>query len=186
MQPDGESRLKRVGTFALFPLGLIAVLFLTVLTLRGVVWASDKFLPWLMTASEVAITICVFVLLPLCIFRKSRPWAGVAFVYASLLFGLVLFAWSCVFVVSIWGYGGLVVGLFFAGVGVVPVALLASLVHADWAALAQLLIMVFFAFGTRLLGIRLTIIREPQMEEDLFDGTTLEATFQQDGGVNPD
>jgi hypothetical protein len=173
VQPGGESRLKKVGMFALFPIGLIALLLLSLLMLRGMVWASDKVLPWLMTASEIAIVICVFVLLPLCIFRITRPWAGVAFYCTSFLFGLVLFAWSCLFAVSVWGYGGLAVGLIFAGVGVVPVALLAALLHADWSALLNLVIMIFFTFGTRFLGLRLTIVR-PKEEDYPFDEQTLE------------
>jgi hypothetical protein len=131
VQQHGESRLKKIGVSALVPIGFIAILFLIALLLRGMVWASDKALPWLVTASKYTIGICIFVLLPLCIFRKLRTWAGVAFVYASLIFGAMLFAYSCLFVVEVWGYGGLAIGLIFAGVGVVPVALLAALLHAQ-------------------------------------------------------
>jgi hypothetical protein len=41
VQPDGESRLKKVGMAALVPVGVIALILLSLL-LRGMVWASDK------------------------------------------------------------------------------------------------------------------------------------------------
>jgi hypothetical protein len=157
VHPDGESRLKKVGMGALVPIGIVAFILVAVLVLRGMVWVSDKALPWLITGSEIAIVICVFVLLPLCIFRTTRPWAGVAFVYASYLFGLLLFAYSCLFVVYAWGYGGLVVGLLFFGVGVVPVALLAALLHAEWPVLLELVVGIVLTFGTRFLGLFLSM-----------------------------
>jgi hypothetical protein len=115
----GESKLKKaafgVGGYAI---GLIVIclgLFFIALLLRGMVWASDKLMPWLVTASTIAVLICIFIFLPLCIFRRTRPWAGVGYVYASYVFGLMLWAYSCLFVVYAWGYGALAIGLIFAG-----------------------------------------------------------------------
>lgn len=168
VKAEGESRLKKLGISALVPIVLVGALFLVVLLLRGMVWASDKALPWLVNASAIAIFVCVFVLLPLCIFRRTRPWAGVGFVYASMLFGVMLFAYACLFVVSVWGYGALAVGLIFAGVGVVPVAILAALLHAEWSVLFELVFSVVLTFGTRYLGLRLTEIH-PTREQSLSE-----------------
>jgi hypothetical protein len=167
VRPSGESRLKKVGNIglgALIPIGLVALLLLYLVVLRGMVWAAEKILPWLAAGSLIAIIICVFVMLPLCMFRRTRPFAGVAFVYISYLFGTMLLAYSCLFVVSEWGYGGLVAGLLFAGVGVVPVALLAALLHAQWSVLLELVLEIFLTFGTRYLGIRLTLIPPAEQE----------------------
>src|ERR1035438_6796518 len=95
-------------------------------------------MPWLVTASVIAVLVCIFIFLPLCVFRRTRPWAGAGYVYASYVFGLMLWAYSCLFVVYAWGYGALAVGLIFAGVGVVPVALLAAIFHAEWSVLLEL------------------------------------------------
>jgi hypothetical protein len=54
MPPESESRLKKVGLAALVPLGIIGFLILTALLLRGMVWVSEKALPWLTTGSEIA------------------------------------------------------------------------------------------------------------------------------------
>jgi hypothetical protein len=168
---ERESRLKTLGLGALVPLGILAALALVALLLRGMVWASEKALPWLTTSSEIALGICVFILLPLCISRRTRPWAGFGFYFASYLFGMCLFAFACIVDVQIWGYGGLAVGLVFAGIGVVPVAILATLLHAEWQWLLNLFISIIITFGARALGIWLTTpargYEEPVFEEDI-------------------
>jgi hypothetical protein len=166
--PGSESRLKKIANASLgllIPVGFIILLFLFAVTIRGMVWASDKALPWLVAAGWIAIAICLFVLSPLCIFRKTRPWAGIGFAYASLVFGLELWAYSCLFVVYKWGYVGLGIGLLFAGVGVVPMAFVAAILHAEWSALLEIVLGLCLTFGTRYLGMRLTEIRP---EEELL------------------
>ena len=131
MPEKGESRLKKaawnIGGGAIMLVVFAVVLFLIALLLRGMVWVSDKAMPWLVWASTITLLICIFILLPLCIFRKARPIAGVAYYYASYVFGIMLWAYSCLFTVSTWGYGALAIGLIFLGVGVVPVALLSAI-----------------------------------------------------------
>lgn len=163
MPLESESRLKQVGLAALVPLGIIGFLILTALLLRGMVWVSEKALPWLTTGSEIALGICVFVLLPLCIFRKTRPWAGMGFYLSSYLFGACLWAFSCIVVINIWGYGALAVGLLLAGVGVVPVAFLATLIHAEWLWFGNLIISIILTFGARGLGTWLATASEDRM-----------------------
>lgn len=159
-----ESRLKKaafgVGSYAIGLVVVCLVLFLIALLLRGMVWAADKLIPWLVTASTYALLACLFIFLPLCIFRRTRPWAGVGFIYASLLFGVMLFAYACLYVVETWGYGALAVGLIFAGVGVVPVGLLAAILHRDWSVFWELLFGVLLTFGPRMLGLWLTTPKE--------------------------
>jgi hypothetical protein len=89
----------------------------------------------------------------MCLLRKTRVLGGVGCVYASWVFGAELWAYSCLFVVYAWGYGALIVGLFFAGVGVVPVAILASLFHREWSVLLELIFSIVLTFGTRAFGI---------------------------------
>jgi hypothetical protein len=175
MPPEHESRLKKVGLGALVPLGMIGMLVLAALLVRGVVWVSDKALPWLTTGSEIALGVCVFIFAPLCIFRKLRPFAGLGFYFASYLFGMCLFAFACIVDVQIWGYGGLAVGLFLAGIGVVPVALLATLLHAEWQWLLNLIISIVITFGARALGIWLTTPARTYEEPFDEEGIVIEA-----------
>jgi hypothetical protein len=165
-----ESRLKKaafgLGSYATGLIVVCLVLFLIALMLRGMVWAADKLMPWLVTASGYALLVCIFIFLPLCIFRRTRPWAGVGFVYASLLFGAMLFVYSCLFVVFAWGYGALAIGKIFAGVGVVPLALLAAIFHGEWTIFWEILFGVVLTFGPRIIGTWLT---SPKEEEVLAD-----------------
>jgi hypothetical protein len=90
------------------------------------------------------------------------------FYIASFLFGTMLFAFSCIVAVTIWGYGGLAVGLIFAGVGVVPVAFLATIFHAEWTAFWNLIFGIVLTFGTRGLGIYLSGIEKPVQEDENY------------------
>ena len=171
MLQSGESRLKKaahgLGGGAIVLLVVVGGLFLMVLMARGMVWAADKAMPWLVKASVITTLSCV-VLLPLCIFRKTRGFAGVVYVYSSYVFGLMLWAYSCLFVVFAWGYGALIVGLMFAGIGVVPMALVAALFHAEWSVLAELVVSVVLTFGTRIFGIWLTTPSKQEREEEVL------------------
>lgn len=152
-----EPFLRRAGNVG-FGLALIVVTLLACgLFLFGMVWVSEKALPWLMYACQVTFAICGFVFLPLCIFTKSRRWAGLGFVIASYVFGVGLLAYSCVVAFQMSGYGGLSVGLFLAGIGVVAIALLDALYaaarHRTQLGLSRdILAMIIITFGTRFLG----------------------------------
>jgi hypothetical protein len=173
VQNPGESNVKKAAFgiggctigLAVFALGL----FFIALMVCGMVWAADKLMPWLVTASVIAVLICVFIFLPLCIFRKTRPWAGVGYYCASFVFGIMLFAYSCLFVVFAWGYGALAIGLMFAGVGVVPLALIAAIFHGEWSVLGELTLSLVLTFGTRFLGVWLTTVKQQPEVEVLED-----------------
>jgi hypothetical protein len=139
----------------------VGIFFLSAVLLLGTGWALTKALPWLSWAPRIVFDICFFVLLPLCVFRKTRSWAGTGFVIASYAFGLLLFAFSIIVVLEIWGYTGLFIGLFFGGVGVVPVAFLAALLHGEWMLLLNMVLGVVFTYGTRILGIYLASVKQP-------------------------
>lgn len=158
-----ESFLKRAAPYIILPTIVVGILLLVAFLLRGMVWVSEIALPWLQFASEIAFGICLLVFLPLCIFRKTRPWAGLGFYWTSFVFGTFLFAEACIIDVQIWGYGALFVGLFLAGVGVVPVALIATAVHSAWPLFGDVVIGVVLTFGTRYLGVRL--LEQQEREE---------------------
>jgi len=134
---------------------LFAAFVLPVLYIHGMVWFSEKAFPWLFYGSAIAFAICLLVLLPFSIFRKLRPFTGLGFYFVSFLFGTLLFAFSCLVTVQLWGFMALVIGLIFAGVGVVPVAFLAALFHGEWALLGYVVLGTILTFGTRILGLRL-------------------------------
>lgn len=60
---------------------------------------------------------------------------------------------SLLVALAIWGVPGVVIGLLLGGVGVVPVAMLATLTHGMWEPLAELAGLVVLTFGSGILGL---------------------------------
>jgi hypothetical protein len=50
---------------------------------------------------------------------------------------------------ALWGVGGLLVGLAFAGVGVVPLGIIAAALHGMWEPVGELIFGVFITYAAR-------------------------------------
>jgi len=148
-------RLKSAGTFGLVIASVLFLFLLAALYMRGLVWLSEKASPWLAIGCAIGVVACVFLFLPLSIFRKTRSWGALGLYFTSYLFGAMLFAFSCLVVLQIWCYVGLFIGLLLAGIGVVPVAFLAALFHAEWTLVFSVVGGAVLTYGTRYLGIRI-------------------------------
>ena len=80
-----------------------------------------------------AVLLLIYVLLiPLLIWRKTRATVGRLILASSYVIGLTLWLEGLVTSYYYLGVGWLVVGLFFAGVGVVPIGVVGSVLHHDW------------------------------------------------------
>lgn len=130
-----------------------AVITIPVVFLFGAAWVSQKISPWLMPVFFWTLDACVFVLGPTAFFRSTRGFSAVGLMLASYAFGFVVWVWSFLLVLDLWGMFGVVIGLLLAGIGIVPVAVLAALFHADWASLGDLVIMIAATFGVRILAV---------------------------------
>lgn len=150
-----KDTLKSVGSFILGICIFVGVIFLAMMFVKGGVWLSEWIYPWLVVITAIALLVIILVLLPLAIFRRTRAFAGGGIYIASFVFGLTLWVWSLLTSYTLWGIGGVVVGLFLAGVGVVPIAILASLFHGLWSMVGELLLVTAITFGTRFFGIYL-------------------------------
>lgn len=141
--------LAGMGGIALFG-GLILVsIVLGVAFIQGGVWVSAKLLPWLFVASWVAFAAVVLVVLPLAIPRATRGFSCVALFIASYVFGATLWMKCILLSYFLWGLGAVFVGLFLAGVGVVPIAMLATMFKGMWGQFFDLLIMAIITFSSR-------------------------------------
>lgn len=129
--------------------GLVLVIWIFI---QGTVAVSTTILPFLVWAFWVVLAIDIVIFLPLSFIRRTQHFAGTAFLYSSYLFGVTLWAWSLVLTYDWWGWVGVVIGLLFVGVGVVPVAMFAALVHAAWAVLGETVFMLAVAYGARTAG----------------------------------
>lgn len=153
-------KLKSIGGTALGLLIFVAVIVFIGVLIGGASAVSEWLLPWFVRASGLAFTVLVVVLLPLSAFRRTRTFAAVAILYVSYLFGVTVWMIGLLTTLDIWGMMGVIIGLCFAGVGVVPIAMLATLLHGQWLLLAELVVLTLLTFGSRFFAFFLNGITE--------------------------
>lgn len=142
------NRMKNAGAGAL---GLAAIVGIMAIGI-GLLVGAAKFSVWILewTAPAFLITLLVsLVLLALSLIPSFRGFSAVGIMCASLVFGSVLWIWGMSYTYMAWGLFGVMVGLIFLGVGVVPVAMVAALVNADWKTLGLFFVAVVVTFGSR-------------------------------------
>ena len=111
-------------------------------------------LVWLVNVAEpiffLYLTVCIFVLLPMALFRRTRHFSVLAIMVGTWLSGGILWITSVAILYFNWGWSALIFGLVFAGIGVVPVAWVLSLIHWLQPALGDLAILTAGTFLPRL------------------------------------
>ena len=125
--------------------------FLAVFFIRGGVWLASKVLPWLTVVAIVALVVDVVILLPLAAFHRTQAVSAVGLIISSYIFGL-LWVGGLLTTYLYWGATAVFIGLFIAGIGVVPIGMLAVLIHGDWSAFGELVILIVLVFATRFGG----------------------------------
>src|SRR6476659_3090877 len=142
--------LKSIGGFGLGLVGLIAVATVLLLVVRGGAWLADKAYPWLIVLFALALIVCVFILLPLAMFRKTRAFSGLGIYIASYAFGLTLWVWCLLTTYTLWGPVAVVLGVLMAGVGILPIAIIACITKGLWSIALQMFLIVLLTWGARL------------------------------------
>ncbi|TRD11710.1 hypothetical protein FGU71_07425 [Erythrobacter insulae] len=133
--------------------GIIAVLsILGVALLYGAAEFSVWALEWAPSIFGVAFAICLLVFLPLSAIGSTRGFAGNGFYLASYLFGLVLWVLAMAFVYIEWGLFAVIIGLVLGGIGVVPIAILAAILEAQWTVLGNIAVLIALTIGLRIFG----------------------------------
>lgn len=164
-------KLKNLGWGIILIVFFVIIALLTGLFIHGGAWLSTKVYPILTVISGITFGIALFVLTPISIFKKTRGFAGNGIVLSSFIFGLTLWVWSFLLTYTLWGGLGIVIGLFILGVGVVPIAMLATLFKGMWAIFGQLILLTILTFGSRFFGIFLTKSHQHFKAEQDYDTT---------------
>ena len=138
-----------VGGLLIWVVICVVALFVIGLLIGGAGWVSDRLFPWFAKASFIAFLVLIVVLLPLSAIRATRGFAAVVILCLSYLFGATVWMEGLLTTLDIWGVGAVVLGLCFLGVGVVPIAMLATLFHGQWSHLGELIVLVILTFGSR-------------------------------------
>jgi len=145
-----------IGGIIIYLSGFIVVIFTIIYLFQGnLVEKAVSFLLILNTINSYLFYLLLFILLPLAIFKKTRPFSGLIMALASYLFGVALWIYSAIITYLLWGWIAVFIGIFLAGVGVLPVAILATIFHGDWSVFGNLIFGTVLTFGSRFLGIYL-------------------------------
>ena len=95
----------------------------------------------------------IVVIVPLIAIRKTRAVGGGLLVAISYIFGAVVVLFSAGVTFTLWGWVGLIIGFFMAGVGVVPMAILAGFLEGYTLLSLTTIVLVVIVFFLRTLGI---------------------------------
>lgn len=132
---------------------VVALLLIADLLIFGIGWISGRVLPTLNLIVEILFVALLVVGLPLLFSRKTRGYVGIGFLWWSYLCGLNLWLLCLLVCLNLWGVTAAVAGLCLAGVGVLPVALLAALCKAEWLMLGAILFQLVLTLGARFGGV---------------------------------
>ena len=142
---------------------LVGVVMLSLMFLRGGVWLGEKALPFFQWLAKITLGVVVIILLPLVAFHRTQRFAATGLIQASALFGITLWVWGLLLTYELWGGGAVLVGVCLLGVGVVPMAVVATAVAKMWPTFWQLIFLAGLAFGTRRIGKKIRL--KLQMQE---------------------
>lgn len=153
IKESGLEKIKNVG-WSILGLGFFGLMILIpILFILGSVWVANNVLPWLAPIMWFVLLLDVIIALPLAIPKKTRGYAGLALYISSYVFGLTLWFFGLLVTYFMWGFLAVFIGLVIAGVGVVPIAMLATLISGEWGLLGLLIFFTVITFGVRMLGL---------------------------------
>ena len=147
-----KEALKSIGSGIGGIIILCFILMIPAFFIWGGVKLSKFIIPWLMSISGIVFIINVLIFLPLAIFKTTRGFSGMGMMYSSIVYGVTLWIWGFLLTYILWGGLALIIGLFLMGVGVVPIAMLATMFNGMWSVFGQLIFLLFLTFGSRFFG----------------------------------
>ena len=130
----------------------IGAIGLLLMLLRGTPWISENFYPWTVQAEKIALFFVVPTCSVLAFFRKGRSIGGLGLLLSSYIIGFSLWLWSLIVAYTLGGVFWMIVGLLFVGVGVIPIAIVAAALNAQWAVAGQMLISIIVVHTLRIVG----------------------------------
>ncbi len=148
-----QRRMKDVGGSIVGIAIMVAIVFIVFLFIQGAASVSAWAFPFLQSVSGLTLFFGVPLLLVLAFIRPTRRIGGNGLYVASVVFGITVWISALLYTLSTWGWLAVLVGLVFAGVGIVPVAMVAAGFHQEWAIIGQLLLGVAAVFGCRIVGL---------------------------------
>jgi len=144
--------LKSIGGFIMGIGIFLGIIFLAMFFIKGGIWLGAIVLPWLSIIMWLVFILNIIIFLPLGIFKKTRNISAFGFVMSSYVYVLTLWFWALLLTYLFWGTRAVFIGLFIAGIGVVPIAMLATALNGEWAITGQIILLLVLTYGSRMLG----------------------------------
>jgi hypothetical protein len=153
----------------LLALTIIAgIIMVALMFLQGGVWLGEKALPYFVLLARITLGVVLIILLPMSAFRQTQRFAARGLMSAASIFGITLWVWGLVLTYTLWGGGAVLVGLFLLGVGVVPMAMLATAFAAMWSTFGQLFLLAVLIYATRRYSMMI-FLKLKREEQKIFD-----------------
>lgn len=146
------ARMKEAGSVILGLSVMAGLVAIGIGLTTGAAVFSVWVLKWTWPAFMIALIVSVVLLAPLSLVPRTRGFSAIGFQYASFAFGAILWVWGMSYTYLVWGLFPVIAGLMLLGVGVVPVAMFAALVHGDWSNLGTFVGVAAITFGVRALA----------------------------------
>ena len=143
---------------------LVGIVMLALMFLHGGVWLGEKALPFFLWLAKITFGVVLLVLLPLATYHKTQRFAASGLIQAASVFGLTLWVWALLLTYNLWGGGAVLVGVCLLGVGVVPMAMVATGLAKMWPTFGQLILLAVLTYGSR--RISKTLLIKLQMRKD--------------------
>ena len=138
-----------LGLFALMGLGIAGLFY-------GGLWLSAKLLFLGYGLAGLGVAVLTVGVLPAALFTRRWGWVGRGMIYVSYAWAAALWMWATVVLYRLWGAIGLFLGLILLGVGSLPMAGWALVVHREFRVFGGMLLGVFAVFFLYSLGSRLS------------------------------
>jgi hypothetical protein len=147
-----QNSLNTIGCFIVSIAVMVGCFLMLGLFISGGVWIIDKVLPALIIFSMGVFLFNVFVCVPLAFFRRTKEFSGKAFFLSSYFYGVLLWLSCLVITFKLWGWVGIVIGLLLLGIGIVPIAIVATVIAGMWSIMLHIIVLIVVIWLTRTAG----------------------------------
>jgi len=120
--------------------------------INGSVWVGSQLYPLFLVISIITFGLVIFISLPLSIPKATRRFSSKTLVVSSYVFGITLWVKGLLLTYFLWGSLAVLIGLFAGGVGVIPMAMLATGFDGQWEHFIELVLLIIMTFATRIGG----------------------------------
>lgn len=137
---------KNSGIMLLSVAGLLFIVFVFSIVIKGAVWLTETVEPILVASTSVAVWCHILILLPLSVPRSIRSKISGPIGLMTLLYVITAAFKASVVLYSLWGLPGWLLGVFLGGVGIFPASMIAAAMKGLWGDVGSITLLLVLAF----------------------------------------